>query len=224
MIEPLADPGFADAIAAAIDAQIAKVFVAIPARVNRYDPVTQQVDAQILVKREYPDEFGNRQVEDFPIVSNVPVQFLGSGPSSITFPIAVGDTGLLVFCHASIDRLLSTTASRSIDPVLSHHHDINDAVFQPGFRAYGAPIVPAPPTDALVISTQIEVRIGSPNASQAIVGQSALDTFGAALVSAISSLGADPSAAALAALATALGINATTGKGWDAGTAKGKIE
>jgi hypothetical protein len=226
MIEPLASPDIVSAILAVIDAQIAEVHVAIPARVLRYDPTTQQVDAQILVKREYPDEFANRQLESS-IVSNVPVQFLGSGSYSDTFPIAIGDTGLLVFCHSSIDRILSTDGSIPVDPVLNQHHDVNDAVYLPGWRPFGAPITPPPP-DARVITapTGAEVRIGSAAATgdaNSVVIQSALDDFKDALAAAITAMGADPAASALAALQTQLGLlNAHAG--WKANTSKAKAE
>lgn len=92
-----ATPTWADVINRAITARLEDVNVAIPARVESYDDSTQQVSVQPLIKRGYLDEAEERQVEQLPMITGVPVLFPGGGGFRVTFPVQAGDTVLLVF-------------------------------------------------------------------------------------------------------------------------------
>ena len=117
-------------------------------------------------------EDGTNQTGPLPVIPSVPVCFPGSGAFRVTFPVAKGDTGLLVFCSRSIDRWLSEGGS--VDPQDDRTHDLSDAVFVPGLTDFGHPIDPFK-NDRLTIGkvggTQIHLKpsgtqVGTDDASQ----------------------------------------------------------
>ena len=58
------------------------------------------------------------------------MQFPGAGGYRITFPVAEGDTGLLLFAESSLDKWL--VSGGTVDPEDDRRHDLTDAVFLPG--------------------------------------------------------------------------------------------
>ncbi len=136
-----------------LDARLADVHVALPATVVSYNSERQSVSVQPAVRRGYKTPEGERAAESLPIVNGVPVSFPGSGEFSVTWPIAVGDTGLLIFCEGSIDKWKSYGDEG--DPLDDRRFNLSDAVFVPGIRPFLAP-VPA----AGVHSTAMVIRSG----------------------------------------------------------------
>lgn len=161
-------PTLAEAIRRALEARASEICTAIPARVESYDPATQRCSAQPLIRRGYEDETGARQVERLPVVTDVPVVFPGAGAYSITFPVAKGDTVLLVFSQASLDKWLQS--GKDIDPLDDRRHSLTDAIAIPGLRhaahpeggsAAGALVLTAPAihaggTAALALASELE--------------------------------------------------------------------
>jgi hypothetical protein len=119
-----------------VDRATRSLMVAKPARVVRWDASLQLIDAQPLTKNSYYDETGVRQTEDWPVVTNVPVCFPGSGGYGMTFPITIGDMVLLVFSDRSLDGFLAT--GNSVDPGDGRCHHISDAIAIVGLRHFGA--------------------------------------------------------------------------------------
>lgn len=64
-------------------------------------------------------------------IQNVPVSMPMGANYSIKLPVAVGDTGYVVFCDRSIDAWISGDGS-IVDPQDIRQHNISDAVFVPG--------------------------------------------------------------------------------------------
>jgi hypothetical protein len=220
MAVPLQSPSFSDVIDSAISSRLGGVHTAMPGRVESFNKTTQRASVQPMGQQVYYDEFEARQTERYPVVLDVPVMFNGSGGNRSTFPVRAGDLVLLVFTSCSLDRVLSQGAE--VDPQDDRRHCLSDAVAIPGFYAFNALPTEAP-DDAYVIHAEDEVRLGGPNADEAVVVQSALDDFMDALDTAITALGVNPVAAALVALQTALNaLNALSG--WKAGTDKAKAE
>ena len=120
----------------------AQIHTSLPGKIVRYDSTTQKADVELLIKDRYTDETGALQVKTFPVIPAVPVQFPGAGGYRITFPIAEGDTGLVVFTEASLDKWL--VSGGTVDPEDDRRHDLTDAVFQPGLRDFGHPLGSAP--------------------------------------------------------------------------------
>lgn len=123
-------PPFAEVLARAFDARLEDLHVGMPARVLTYDAATLKVSAQPLIRRGYLDELGARQTELLPVIPEVPVVFPGSGAVRIRFPIAVGDTVLLLFADRSLDRWL--VRGGDVDPADDRNHSMTDAIAIPG--------------------------------------------------------------------------------------------
>jgi hypothetical protein len=131
-------PTLSEVLRTAIAAQQTTVFTALPAQVESYDSTKQKAIVQPLLKRGYQDEADERQVESLPAISDVPVIFPGAGEISITWPIAAGATGLLVFTSGSLDKWKSKGGE--VDPGDDRRNTLSDAVFIPGLRPFSAPV------------------------------------------------------------------------------------
>lgn len=132
-------PSLQNVINAALAAGVRDVYTLIPAKVVKWDADQGRADCQILIKHVSSDEEGARVVESWPVVTGVPVIFPGANGFRITFAVADGDTGMLQFAHASLDKWLATqTPTREVDPELDHDHALNDAVFLPGLKPFSA--------------------------------------------------------------------------------------
>lgn len=153
--------------------------VALPARVESYDAATQKVSVQPLILDGYTDD-GERVTERLPVIPGVPVVFPGAGGFRITFPLAVGDTVLVVFTSSSIDRWLAVGGE--VDPGDDRRHDINDAVAIPGLRDFAHALTGVSTTamqltasggDATIEIDDTEIRAGG--AERLALGQELLD-------------------------------------------------
>ena len=116
------------------------LWTALPGRVQSFDGSKQSADIEPLIHDTWEAEDGTNQTGPLPVIPSVPVCFPGSGAFRVTFPVAKGDTGLLIFCSRSIDRWLSEGGS--VDPQDDRTHDLSDAIFIPGLRDFGHPIDP----------------------------------------------------------------------------------
>lgn len=116
----------------------ADLHVSLPCRVERYDSALQVVDVQPLIKDSHEGFDGERVYTDYPVIPNVPVLFPGGGGMRITFPIAAGDTVLVVFGDRSHDRWQHGTPGVN-EPVDDHRHHLTDAYAIPGLHSNAAP-------------------------------------------------------------------------------------
>lgn len=126
----------------AVDLAIRNLHTWLPASVNNLysSPTGQKVDCQILVQDATENEDGDREVNDFPVVTGVPIAFQGDGTGKngfrATFPVNIGSTGILLFATRSIAKWLSGSGGK-VDPELDHAHALADAVFIPGTLPFG---------------------------------------------------------------------------------------
>lgn len=229
MIDPLIDPGPVDAIASYVSDALDAISTGMPALVTRYDASRQCCDAQPLVQRIYPDEYGNRVAATEPVVVAVPVVYPRSAAGGLEFPLAPGDVVLLVTCSRSIQTWWRSAGPNApTDPELESSHELGHCVAIPCARRMRDVSVDFDVTSVVLRGESI--KLGSPAATQRVVGDSALQTFGLALNAAIQTLtssSAPPAAVAvlaLQALATALNISSVDGSGWGAGTTSTKVE
>ena len=124
------------------ESMAAQIHTALPGKIVRYDSSAQKADVQPLIKDRYVDEAGALQVRTLPVIPAVPVQFPGAGGYRITFPVAEGDTGLLLFAESSLDKW--RVSGGTVDPEDDRRHDLTDAVFLPGLRDFGHALASAP--------------------------------------------------------------------------------
>ncbi len=168
--QPSQRPSLTAVVLGAISRAMSGIRVALPGRVESYDPTTQRASVKPLIQDGYYDEAGERQTDPLPIVTDVPVAFQGSGTAFQSFPVSVGDTVLLVFCSSSIDKWL--VQGGEVDPEDDRRHHLSDAVAIPGFRS--GPFVTDPA--AWVISADL-LKLGSKDANDPVIRKSDLAGF-----------------------------------------------
>lgn len=116
-----------------IAAYVAEVHTCIPAVVQSYDPQKQTVTVQPAIARAIIDEDGLEAKETLPQIPDVPVVFPSGGGYYVTFPIAAGDTVLLVFSERPIDTWLAKGGTNN-DPGDLRTHSLGDAFAIPCTR------------------------------------------------------------------------------------------
>ena len=123
-------PETAQVIEDAIEARLIDVHVALPGAVQKYVPTKQTADIELQLDRILPKADGTFVTESLPILQNIRVAFPGGGDFYVSFPLKVGDTGLVIFNEMSIDQW------RSIGVVTSPgdigRHTLTGGVFYPG--------------------------------------------------------------------------------------------
>jgi len=128
-------PQLEDMVDAFIASALQDVHVAMPGRVTAYDASSRHANVKPLVKRvRIVDE--ERIAESLPIVQDVPVVFPGAGSYDISWPIASGDTVLIVCTSCSLERWLAGLGGE-VDPQDPRRHRIGDAIAIPGLRSGG---------------------------------------------------------------------------------------
>lgn len=126
-------PTLAEVLNRALAAQAADLHVSIPAVVRRVDLAKGLIDAQPLVK-ERLDVGEAEEAVSVEVIANVPIVWPGAGGMRITFPLAVGDTVLLVFSDRSLDLWLEKGGE--VDPADGRRHALSDAIALPGLRSF----------------------------------------------------------------------------------------
>lgn len=126
-------PTLAEVLLSAMDSRLGQDYRALPGRVESFDPSSQRISVQPLIRRGVIDESGDRQAERLPVITDVPVCYQGAGDISITFPLAPGDVVLLIFASASLDKWLAVGGD--VDPLDDRRHALSDAIAIPGLRA-----------------------------------------------------------------------------------------
>lgn len=131
------NPSLAEVLGDIMGQAGADMRVSCPAEVVTFDGTKRKVSVQPSLKRGYQDETGARQSTIPPIISNVPVHYPSGGTFSITWPLAQGDKGWVIFADGSLDAWLASSGG-VVDPVDDRAHSVNDAAFFPGVLPWGA--------------------------------------------------------------------------------------
>ena len=100
---------------------------AMPARVERFDPTTNEIDAKPIIRDPHVDIEGTAALENLPVIPGVPLVQLGAGGMRITFAPEVGDTVLLVFCRRSLDKW-KARGGDDVDPGTDQCHKLRDQI------------------------------------------------------------------------------------------------
>lgn len=134
-------PPWAEVIRLAIDARLLDLHVAMPAKVDAYNAAKGTVDVVPLLQGQVVDAGGNATAIALPKIPNVPLMFPGGGGFRTTFPIAQGDTVLIIIADRSLDIWKAT--GQLADPKVGSH-SIPDAIAIPGLRSPSSPLQSAP--------------------------------------------------------------------------------
>ena len=117
------------------------VYTSLPAEIIAVDRFEEQqiVDVKPLIKRVYEDGVTLESAN----IYSVPVVFPSAGGGLLSFPIAVGDTVLLLFTMRSLEDWLSGGGELAT-PVSTRSHSINDAIAIPGLYTRSSHLAPNP--------------------------------------------------------------------------------
>lgn len=122
---------------------------------------TPTVDVELTVKDAVETSEGESISEDAPPLRDVPVMFPQCGPFSITWPLMVGGTVLLVFCGRDFASWFSS-GGISNEPLDERTHSMDYAVaFPVGFSTGNGPST-AP---AGMVFNASEILMGGPGAA-----------------------------------------------------------
>lgn len=159
---------------------VADLYIELPAKVERFDPQLQCVDATPTILRDRTLEDGTIVSERLPTVVRAPVLYLGSGSFRMTFPIEVGSIVMLRFPSANLSQWLAKGGVSEAQD--GRRHDLCSAVAYPGghsFSGDGRPSTSAPSDSLCLHAPRIEA--GGPDASDPVVRKSDLDAVVAKL-------------------------------------------
>lgn len=109
----------------AIRAMLQTTRVCLPCQVMKVSG-NQKVDIQPLLKQRYKDG----TLVTLPQIQNVMVMMPMGANYSIKLPVAVGDTGIAIFCDRSLDNW--SVNGGTVDPEDIRIHDLSDPIFIPG--------------------------------------------------------------------------------------------
>lgn len=119
----------------------AGIWTALPGIVVSYNAAKRTAVIQPTVQAKVLQKTGESKNETLPVCPDVPVLFPGGGGFSLTFPLAAGNEGLLIFCSRSID---ATWQSGGVQPQVEQRlHDLSDGMFIPA--AYSQQNLPVSP-------------------------------------------------------------------------------
>lgn len=124
----------------------------VPAQVTNINP-SGYVDVQILIK----ELFLVQGPVTVPIILNVPVEMPRGNNYSIQLPIAVGDTGRIVFCDRSLD-VWKLSGGGPLNPKATRMHDLSDGVFIPGLYPSNNPLT-GDPKNLTITNNQSQIVI-----------------------------------------------------------------
>lgn len=123
-----------EAINTIIDAKLASTHTHVPFKVVSVDwskkPPTLVAQPTIKARQLLPD--GSQKWVDLPQVPDVPIHFPGGGGASLTFPIKVGDEGLLMISTRSTDSYQQSGDGQP--PIELRPHDLSNAYAMMGSR------------------------------------------------------------------------------------------
>jgi phage baseplate assembly protein gpV len=137
---------------AMMEGKLVNLHTAMPGIVTAYDAASQTVTVQPVCERLFiaPNLSGWQKL---PLCPDVPVHFPAGGGVVFTFPIAVGDEGLLVFCERSIDEWFQNGGTNAPQRRL---HNLSDAVFVPGISS-----TPRAITEVSTTAAELRTRDGA---------------------------------------------------------------
>lgn len=152
----------------AVAGGLTAIRVALPGRVESYDAGQQLAAVQPLLKERRIGEDGAEEAVSLPVLPSVPVIFPGGGGFRVTFPVAKGDTVLLVFTDRSLDLWLEQGGE--VDPIDLRRHHLSDAVAIPILH---------PKKGAWTGAAADAVTIGQDGGTQVTVRDGAIELAGA---------------------------------------------
>lgn len=131
--------------------------VSAPCRVKG---IASKDPMQVDVELGYLATFSDGDTLDAPVINSVPVCWPtgNGGKAAIRFPLAKGDTGLLVFNDRSLDQWMKSDG-RPTNPKDGRSHDLSDAVFIPGLPTDSGKLAPTPYDNEVMLLNNDKMKV-----------------------------------------------------------------
>lgn len=125
-----------------------EMWTALPGILDSFDPEKMTCVVQPTVQGIFRQKDGTQKIVTITQCLDVPVQFIGGGGFTLTFPMKKGDEGLIVFASRCYDAWWQNGGVQPQAEI--RMHDLSDGFFIPGFRS-----VPRVLTDFSTTSVQL---------------------------------------------------------------------
>jgi hypothetical protein len=158
-------PTSSDVLRQLVRSETAQIHTTMPGFVESYDAATQTATVRLNIRFKRIED-GVIVHYDVPILPNVPVAWPGGDGYSITFPLAVGDPGLVLFAERSIDEWKNSGPNDAIEPAQARRHNLSDAIFVPQLRPTGDALGSDAYASAAMVIRAPEIRLGDSSAAQ----------------------------------------------------------
>jgi hypothetical protein len=121
------------AVKSALRGNNAQIWTSLPGILQSVNLDAMTCEVQPAVQVMVYDKTGKGTFKNLPLCVDVPIQFIGGGGYTATFPMAAGDEGLISFSCRCIDAWWQ---SGGVQPQAElRMHDLSDGFFIPGFRS-----------------------------------------------------------------------------------------
>ena len=117
----------AEAINTAIDSKLIQLHTSLPCEVVAVNIATQSVNVKVVVNQITNDD----KPLEFPIITEVPIGYTKTNEYNISFPINIGDTGLITFSERQLDYWIVEDKIQMPDDF--RKHSMSDGLFTPNF-------------------------------------------------------------------------------------------
>ena len=117
----------------AFEGMLSGVWTGLPAYVVSYNAALQTcvVQPTVMSRQQQPD--GSFVFAKLPVLQDCPVGWQGGGGFSLTFPLAKGDEGMVLFSNRCIDGWWQNSGVQ-VPPEI-RMYDLSDGFFLPKFRS-----------------------------------------------------------------------------------------
>lgn len=150
-------PSLEEIITLALDTRMRDMFGPMPGKIVAIDHSDNTVDVEIQVRMPVPTDDDSTTHEELPILPAVPILWPRSASAAITFPIAPGDTGLVLILGLSVSGWLDS--GQVSDPGDTRGMHVSNAVFLPGFCAKADK--PASASDPALVIDAAAIKLGA---------------------------------------------------------------
>jgi len=119
-----------EALRLAMEGHQANLWTALPAVLQSFNAGAMTCEAQPAIQGRIRQEDGSWKDVNLPLLLDCPVIFPAGGGFALTFPLAKGDEGLVVFSSRCIDAWWNSGGIQK--QAFTRMHDLSDGFFIPG--------------------------------------------------------------------------------------------
>lgn len=152
------EPTLSNLLAGAIESHLIDFHVMLPVKVEKYNTSDGTVDVVVLLKKQKRVR-GELLISTFEPIQDVPIAWQRCGKGWLTFPIAKGDTGMIIISDNNLSNWAAASKGEVVDPKDTNRNNFSGAVFVPGLTPTSSPIS-SPDTDNVVLHTETKLMLG----------------------------------------------------------------